>query len=83
MKKILEYGQTIAFISEYLVQEELANHSLASKDLSTFELTRTIYLVRNKEVMDNAIGENFKRKLHEITEKLELRYEESETKKAP
>lgn len=72
MKKILEYGQTIAFISEYLVQEELADHSLASKDLSTFELTRTIYLVRNKEVMDNAIGENFKRKLHKITEKLEL-----------
>lgn len=33
--------------------------------------------------MNNAIGENFKRKLHEITEKLELRYEESETKKAP
>lgn len=49
----------------------------------SIELTRTIYLVRNKEVMNNAIGENFKRKLHEIKEKVELRYEESETKKHP
>lgn len=73
MKKILEYGQTIAFISEYLIQEELAAQTLVSRDLASIELTRTIYLVRNKEVMDNAIGENFKQKLNEIAEKLALK----------
>lgn len=66
MKKVLEYGQTIAFISELLVQDELANNKLATRNLSEIGLTRTIYLVKNKAFFDDAISLNFKTLLGEL-----------------
>ncbi|EOT30343.1 LysR family transcriptional regulator [Enterococcus saccharolyticus] len=66
MKKVLEYGQTIAFISELLVQDELANNKLATRNLPEIGLTRTIYLVKNKAFFDDAINLNFKTLLGEL-----------------
>ena len=66
MKKVLEYGQTIAFISELLVQDELANNKLATRNLPEIGLTRTIYLVKNKAFFDDAISLNFKTLLGEL-----------------
>ena len=70
MKKVLEYGQTISFISEYLIREELANQTLIARDLLDAGLGRTIYLVKNKEHFDTTIGRNFKTILHDITQRL-------------
>ncbi|WP_207941524.1 hypothetical protein DOK78_000287 [Enterococcus sp. DIV2402] len=66
MKKVLEYGQTVAFISELLVQEELTSQTLASRKLADLGLTRTIYLVKNKSFFDDAISLNFKELLGNI-----------------
>ena len=48
MKKVLAYGQTIAFISGLLVQDKLANNKLATRNLPDIGLTRTISLVKTK-----------------------------------
>ena len=66
MKKVLEYGQTVAFISELLVQEELTSQTLASRKLTDLGLTRTIYLVKNKSFFDDTISLNFKELLGNI-----------------
>jgi hypothetical protein len=66
MKKVLEYGQTVAFISELLIQEELTSQTLASRKLADLGLTRTIYLVKNKSFFDDAISLNFKELLGNI-----------------
>lgn len=66
MKKVLEYGQTIVFISELLVQDELANNKLATRNLPEIGLIRTIYLVKNKAFFDDAISLNFKTLLGEL-----------------
>ena len=70
MKKVLEYGQTIAFISEYLIRDELASQKLIARDLLDTGLNRTIYLVRNKEHFDTTIALNFKTILQDITQRL-------------
>jgi len=66
MKKVLEYRQTVAFISELFVQEELTYQTLASRKLADLGLTRTIYLVKNKSFFDDAISLNFKELLGNI-----------------
>ncbi|KAF1302788.1 LysR family transcriptional regulator [Enterococcus saccharolyticus] len=69
MKKVLEYGQTIAFISEFLIQEEILTHALCSKELNDIPLSRTIYLVKNKATIDDTINRNFRQLLNKITTK--------------
>lgn len=66
MKKVLAYGQSVAFISKFLVEEELTNQQLISRNLQDKALTRTIYLVKNKEHFDDAIATNFRKLIHEL-----------------
>lgn len=70
IKKVLAYSQTISFVSEFLVQEEVASGLLEQRHLADMGLDRNIYLVQNKEHFDDVMGRNFKELIIEYSQVL-------------
>ncbi|EOH1637210.1 LysR substrate-binding domain-containing protein [Enterococcus faecalis] len=62
MKRVLSYGETIAFMSDLLIKEEIQKNKLISFDIpiSHVRVNRNIYLATNKNRKSTTMDKEFK-----------------------
>jgi len=71
IKKMLTFGKTIAFLSVYLIEEELQSGILVKKDLNDITLNRKIQLIFPQSRLDNKIDAFVKKAIYDLAQKIQ------------
>ena len=72
IKKMLTFGQTIAFLSVALIEDELKSGLLMKRDLEDEALTRKIQLIYPKSRLDSKIDSFVKSSIYDLAKQLKI-----------